>query len=298
MTNLQIKYYIKVFELLSITAAAEELYVSRPVISRVINELESEFNTVLFERMPRGLKPTESGVAVYKLFISTLKNYETTLERLKHIDDVKGNSLIRVGVLTTNIKLVYNMVIKGYQELYPNVRFSIIERSLENTLDALQQNLTDFIFIPMSSTESLDRSFTAYSMFYNNMVLAVSKNHPLKDKKIATIEDLLDIPLGIRDTTLPNNAALNSAFELYGRTPNITIRTSSTGVLKDMTESGKCCSILTEAMASDWGDVVTIPVNIFKRLHYYLVWNHSIPMSDSAESFIEYAKNHSLTQLI
>lgn len=295
MTNLQMKYFIKVYELASITAAAEELYVSRPVISRVINELEAEFEAVLFERLPRGVKPTEAGDAVYKLFTSTLKYYESTVERLKCLDEVKKNPLIRVGVLTTNVNCVYDKVIKGYMKLHPEIRFVIIERSIPDNVDALYHGEADILFLPQGSTEYEDMSFGTFPMFINDMALGVSRNSELADKKIITLEDLLDMPLGIRDTPLPNRDALDTAFKLFDRRPNIIVTTSSSDVLKDMTESGKCCALLTESMMSEWSGAVTIPVDVFRHLHNYMVWNQSIPLSEAVHSFIGYAKQMSET---
>ena len=47
----------------SLTAAARELGVSQPAISRQIDGLEAWLGVTLFERTPRGLRPTEAGAA-------------------------------------------------------------------------------------------------------------------------------------------------------------------------------------------------------------------------------------------
>ena len=45
----------------SVTAAAEHLHVSQPALTREIRALEERLGVVLFDRLPRGMLPTEAG---------------------------------------------------------------------------------------------------------------------------------------------------------------------------------------------------------------------------------------------
>ena len=55
------QYFLKVCETGNITTAAEELFVSRSVLSRSLHELEQEFDTTLFIRSKQGVELTASG---------------------------------------------------------------------------------------------------------------------------------------------------------------------------------------------------------------------------------------------
>ena len=68
MTLKQIEYFQKVCELGNISLAAEELFVSRSVVSRAILELEEEFGAPLFERSRNGVILTRSGEILSRLF--------------------------------------------------------------------------------------------------------------------------------------------------------------------------------------------------------------------------------------
>ena len=111
MTNLQMEYFTQVYELGNITAAAEAAQVSRPVISRVISDLEAEFGAVLFDRVPRGVRPTAAGRAVYTLISSTLKNYRSTLTRLRDLEGAERDPLLRIGAHNTNALPVYDLLL-------------------------------------------------------------------------------------------------------------------------------------------------------------------------------------------
>lgn len=69
MTSKQVEYFLRVCTCRNIAAAAEELFVSRPVISKAILTLEEEVGTPLFlrskerRRANRGRKSSVSHLA-------------------------------------------------------------------------------------------------------------------------------------------------------------------------------------------------------------------------------------------
>ncbi len=68
MTDTQIKCFIDVAESLNMSASAEHLHISQPVISRQIQALEQEFKFPLFYRRNRKLALTPSGEKMYSFF--------------------------------------------------------------------------------------------------------------------------------------------------------------------------------------------------------------------------------------
>lgn len=68
MTLKQIEFYEAVCQAGNVTAAAQQLYVSRSVISRAIQELEDELDIQLFVRGRNGMELTEYGKTLRKCF--------------------------------------------------------------------------------------------------------------------------------------------------------------------------------------------------------------------------------------
>ena len=67
MTLKQIEFYEAVCQAGNVTAAAQQLYVSRSVISRAIQELEDELDIQLFVRGRNGMELTEYGKTLRNL---------------------------------------------------------------------------------------------------------------------------------------------------------------------------------------------------------------------------------------
>nr|MBP7374227.1 LysR family transcriptional regulator [Prevotella sp.] len=61
MIDIRLKVFLSVARNLSFTKASQELFISQPAISKHIKELESEYNTCLFERMGTHIQLTKAG---------------------------------------------------------------------------------------------------------------------------------------------------------------------------------------------------------------------------------------------
>ena len=67
MTLNQLKYFCETCRCHSITAAANQLFVTQPAISLAIRELEAEFGITLFTRFNNRLTLTEDGAGFSKI---------------------------------------------------------------------------------------------------------------------------------------------------------------------------------------------------------------------------------------
>ena len=82
MTDLQIQYFLKVAQHLSYTAAARELFVSQPSLSKQVAALERELGVALFDRSRRNrIALTPAGHLFQQSFQKSVQNFQDTLER-------------------------------------------------------------------------------------------------------------------------------------------------------------------------------------------------------------------------
>ena len=61
MNTLHLQYMIEIERTRSISQAAENLYIGQPNLSRVLREMEQAVGFPIFERTPRGVRPTQRG---------------------------------------------------------------------------------------------------------------------------------------------------------------------------------------------------------------------------------------------
>lgn len=92
MTFEQLAYYVEVYRLRSITAAAENLYITRQTLSQAISRLEKEFDIQLFERTKDGLVPTEGGVLLYEYAESVISSRTVLNQEIERIKSEKAGN--------------------------------------------------------------------------------------------------------------------------------------------------------------------------------------------------------------
>ena len=56
-----LKVFLAVAQAGSVSRGAETLHISQPAVTREIRDLEASLGLALFDRHPRGVKPTEGG---------------------------------------------------------------------------------------------------------------------------------------------------------------------------------------------------------------------------------------------
>ena len=72
----QLRNFIQVVELSSITAAAERLNIAQPALSRQVKALEEELSVSLLRRHGRGVMPTEEGIRLARRAKAILEEME------------------------------------------------------------------------------------------------------------------------------------------------------------------------------------------------------------------------------
>ena len=87
MAEKQALYYKICYEKGNIASAAESLFVSRSVVSRMVSELEKEFGVTFFKRGKSGVKPTKAGNVMYKGICDAIKTQDALAKKLKEIKD-------------------------------------------------------------------------------------------------------------------------------------------------------------------------------------------------------------------
>ncbi|TCC97148.1 LysR family transcriptional regulator [Pedobacter hiemivivus] len=104
-------------------AAAASNTVQSNVTAR-IKFLESEFNTTLFERTPKKINLTESGIELLKTTKEILLLIEKAKKSISNVDqELKG--LIKIGCIHTTAALRLPGILAGFNEKFPEVDFKL-----------------------------------------------------------------------------------------------------------------------------------------------------------------------------
>ncbi|NDW02264.1 LysR family transcriptional regulator [Salipiger sp. PrR002] len=121
----QLRYFIQVVELSSITAAAERLNIAQPALSRVVKALEDELSVSLLRRHGRGVMPTEEGIRLARRAKAILEDVEDMA------GDISGNraplsGTVTLGLPPTVSEILATHLIERTLTKFPDVKLRII----------------------------------------------------------------------------------------------------------------------------------------------------------------------------
>ncbi len=131
----QLKYFVRIVELGSVSRAAKDLFVAQPALSVQISNLEDELGVRLLARSVRGVTPTTAGDTLYLHAQAVLRQ----IERLRHdvgSDNGKPGGPVSIGMPTSAANILAGPLIAAVQERYPDVQLRIVE-SLSGHLEEL-----------------------------------------------------------------------------------------------------------------------------------------------------------------
>ena len=146
-----IRTFVRVYELGSMSAAGRDLRISPAVTSARVAQLEDHLNVRLFQRTTRNLTPTEQGKAFYGGACEILDAVEAAEAQVVNITENPRGSLYVAAPLGIGRRLIASQVpefLKHYPEV--SVRLRLTDRKVDLTTEGL--DLAFFLGQPEDST--------------------------------------------------------------------------------------------------------------------------------------------------
>lgn len=146
-----IRTFVRVYELGSMSAAGRDLRISPAVTSARISQLEDHLSVRLFQRTTRNLTPTEQGKAFYGGACEVLESVENAEANVANLTDNPKGSLSIAAPLGVGRRLIAPHV-PEFIEKYPeiSVRLRLTDRKVDLTTEGL--DLSFFLGQPEDST--------------------------------------------------------------------------------------------------------------------------------------------------
>lgn len=195
MSDFRLKVFQSVANNLSFTKASQELFVSQPAITKHIQELETAYQTRLFDRQGNKISLTESGRLLLKHCERILDEYKR-LEYEMHLLHNEYRGELRLGASSTIAQYVLPPLLASFIAKFPQIGLSLLSGNSREVEMALQEHRID-----LGLVEGVFRlPNLKYTPFLEDELVAVvhSRNRLSLPDEI-TPRDLLNIPLVLRE---------------------------------------------------------------------------------------------------
>lgn len=282
----QLQAFIAVTERGSFRAAAEDIHLSPPALSRRIDKLESILGTKLFTRTTREVKLTNLG----QIFLDRARSAVDDLESaMLGISDIAATRSGRVTVACVPSAALYFLpqVISSFSRKYPAIRIRVIDESMNQTLQSVLSGESDF-GIGFMSTLMPDINFEG--IHNDPFVIAMRREHPLAKRKSISWSTIEAERLISVARSSGNRQLLDDVLTKAGIKPHFAFEVSHIGTLLGMVEAGLgLAAVPRMALPANHGVVVGLPLKnptISRSLG--LLTRHGTPLRPAAAMFHEH----------
>ena len=122
----QLRYFAQIVESGSLSKASRQLLIAQPALSQHIAKLEAEVGKPLLHRSPKGVAPTENGLALYHHARFMLRQLDQALSiARKESGTVQG--MVSVGFASTTLSALGLPLVRRVRERYPDILLNVVE---------------------------------------------------------------------------------------------------------------------------------------------------------------------------
>ncbi|MDQ8034448.1 MAG: LysR substrate-binding domain-containing protein [Bordetella sp.] len=233
----QLKYFTRIVDLESITAAAETLHVAQPSLSQHVANLEAELDTRLLVRGPGGVRATEAGKLLYRHAKMVLRQVDEARAALRHGRDTPAGK-VTIGFPTSTSRVLAVPLIEAVAQRYPDVLLEIIEGSSADLAVAVSLHRMD-LAIAMDVQPQPAR-MTTTPLLVEEVYLVGKK---LKTDSVS-LAQMCALPLVL--PSFPNSIRVLVARTLAEAmlSVNLVVETSAVSVLLALVAKGRAWTLL------------------------------------------------------
>ncbi len=228
----QLRYFVRVLELGSISRAALDLELVQSALSQQISRLESELSTRLLQRTSKGVVATEAGMAFFREAQLTLRHADQAV-RAAQLSRLTG--AVSVGLASTTAAVLGLPLMRSMRERYPDVQLHMVEGMsghLTSMLNSRQLDLT-ILFDTQAA-----RRWSVLPLVEEKLFLIQAKSDDKPSTNRVRMADLKDIPLILPTGTHGLRSALDAAFVRAKFKPQLAAEIDSLAMTMAAVEAG------------------------------------------------------------
>ncbi|MGP2492612.1 LysR family transcriptional regulator [Mesorhizobium sp. PUT5] len=182
----QLRYALAAIRHGSFRGAAESLGIDQSLVGKSVRTLENRIGITIFERSPRGIRPTEAGKAFLARIAPAMEQIELA-QRTAALAGRVDQGTVRIGVIASiSTGFLYDLLLR-FSKRHASVRLVVSDGSMHENIELVQSRRIDIAFLigepAVAGCETLP-------MWGEDAYIAVSNTHELVQADTVAWEDL------------------------------------------------------------------------------------------------------------
>lgn len=284
-------YHLRVFMTVAehehITRASEELYLSQPAVTKIVQSLEQEVGQKLVERQGRRIVLTYAG-QVLRTYARRMFALEREMEdALSALGDIETGEVTLAANPTIGIYLV-PVIVASFRARYPCVKINLEILKSREVIEHTFEWKLDFGLVELDPAE-LPLGLVHETIAYDELILVVAPNHPWSVLSSITPEELRDGVLILREPGSGHRESVDHAFSHQGYAVTALLTVPDSEVIKQMAVKGVGATIIPAMSVRREltnGELLRIPiVGMEMRPQLSMIWREDKQFSPAAQAF-------------
>jgi LysR family nitrogen assimilation transcriptional regulator len=227
----QLRYFLRVCELGSITRAASELHIAQPALGLQVRSLEEAFGDALLERGPGGVTVTPAGLLVMEWAKQVVEQERAVKQAVRDLSGPERASLA-LGLTPSLTYMLARRIVEVMAERLPKAAVRISEGLSQNLVEWVESSRIDLAltFEPLHSKALVAVPVLRERLFY--LSKSGEGNAPI------SLAQVLERPLAVADEQNSMRQAIETAAQSIGRPVRVMHEISSQQVAKEIARAG------------------------------------------------------------
>ena len=238
----------------SITAAAKELNVSQPAVSRLVSDLESSLGFRLFVRQTGRLVPTPEALE----FFREVDMMFYGIDRLKQVGEeirTLSRATVRFATLPMLSFEVIPLAVNRFRQRFPQARVRQDVFSSARVVELVASRQLD---LGVAQTQTRREDIEVLISHHARCVCVMEPGHPLANASRLTPVELRDEPLIVLARHTVSASYITNAFADHGIQPRIVAESQPSFAAASMAAKGCGIAIVDELTALAMSDKVAM----------------------------------------
>ncbi|HDS2774364.1 MULTISPECIES: LysR family transcriptional regulator [unclassified Enterobacter cloacae complex] len=273
-----------IFQHLSISKAAETLYITPSAVSQSLQRLRSQLNDPLFIRSGKGITPTTVGINLHHHLEQNLNQLEQTIN-IMHGSALEKNFILYCPQILTTENLLDPLKLLMREHNY-QIELHDMLLTADSAEDLLAYRKADLIFsmAPVNNRSMICMPYASYSM-----IMVCSQDHP-RMKDVVTMEELNEEKFTVFMSDEPGVKSYQSMVEKVHADKKIGFRCDSVFTIMAMISASHLVGYVPEIFYEKYKQVLRLKKLdapfMLPPLDVFMIYNRSALNSSIFSSFI------------
>jgi LysR family pca operon transcriptional activator len=278
----------------SLLKAATVIGVTQPALTKMLHDLENMLGQRLFDRLPRGVRPTEAGLLLAQTARRILADLRRLDEALDRMIDPEGGT-VALGTLPVAAAGVLPGALTRLKVAFPGIGVRLEQGRTEELLPKLAAGEIDLI-VGRLYEPAVPDGFAREPLWEEPISILARAGHPMLEGRPPTLEELRRCELILPTVSQRVGQEIETLLDLLALSPAVSLRASSYGFIREMLHATDLVSVMPRLMMA--GDllrgtlrVVPLPVHAPPR-PAGLILPRDRPLPPAGHAFVTCLRAH------